>query len=92
MSYETFQSRDEEIARSAERRYQRQRADMDCWPGEETHCRDEHDYDDDNFVMPSTLVEAGVTRAEGEAFLTWIDRKPVQVERMQMNLFPEEVA
>ena len=38
------------------------------------------------------LVSAGVTREEGEAFLTWIDRKPVKVERMQGELFPSEVA
>jgi hypothetical protein len=40
----------------------------------------------------STLVSAGVTREEGEAFLTWIDRKPAKVERMQGELFPGEVA
>jgi hypothetical protein len=42
--------------------------------------------------MQSTLVASGVTREEGEAFLTWIDRKPVKVERMQGELFPSEVA
>jgi hypothetical protein len=36
--------------------------------------------------------DAGVTRAEGEVFQTFIQRKPVQVERIQMSLFPEEVA
>jgi len=39
--------------------------------------------------MPAILVEAGVTRAEGEAFLSWIERKPAKVERMQGELFPE---
>lgn len=91
MNYETFLSRDEEQARSAERRYQRMRLELDCYPGEETHCRDEHDYEVENF-LPSTFAEAGVTREEGEAFLTWIDRKPAQTERMQGELFPKEVA
>lgn len=40
-------------------------------------------------AIAEMLGETTVTREEGEAFLTWIDRKPVVVERMQMSLFPE---
>lgn len=43
----------------------------------------------DRLEMPAILVEAGVTRAEGEAFLTWIERKPAKYEPMQGVLFPE---
>lgn len=38
------------------------------------------------------MGETTITREEGEAFLTWIDRKPATMERLQGELFPEEVA
>ena len=39
-------------------------------------------------ALPATFEAAGVTREEGEAFLAWIDRKPVQVVKLQGELFP----
>ena len=39
-------------------------------------------------LLAEIMQDAGVTRQEGEAFFTWIDRRPVVVERVQGELFP----
>jgi hypothetical protein len=85
-TYESFLARDEEQARFEARRQARR--DMDCYPGEGTHCRDEHDYDEANW-MPVVVSEAGLSDDEAAAFVAIVERKPVVVERMQMELFPE---
>jgi hypothetical protein len=87
-TYESFQRRDEEIERSNERRYQaRREMNLD----DETHCRDANDYDEANW-SPVVLIEAGLMTDEASAFVRMLERKPVVVKRMQMNLFPTEVA
>lgn len=43
-------------------------------------------------AVPAVLTEADLIPAEAAAFLAVVERKPVVVERMQMSLFPQEVA
>jgi hypothetical protein len=86
-SYEAFLARDEEIARYEEQRYQSMRK-AEWWSPEATHCRDEHDLDEYEPVameLSEVLRLAGCSVEEAAEVM----RKPVQVERMQMSLFPE---
>jgi hypothetical protein len=87
--YETFQSRDEELADYEERRYLMLREQEETIGDLPEYVYTPVVRTPDVDPFPTLLSEAGVTAPEAAALVSMIERKPVRIARMQGELFPE---